>query len=314
MTMTTKNPSQGELFESPFSDTGLSSLLSESYQKQSQKIEKPIDFVSRKAIELYPFDFLQFFSEFENLSAEEREKIKILDANRTLELYLKREADSLSLIIETNLSRLKDTAFHIEIQTAYDETMDERILDYNFIIKRKTKKQRVKTLLINLDPDSKCQQLGHQDFGSIKLTYNVINLWEQDYQEIKQKGRLGLLPLTPYLKGSGRDEIAEASEILTEEISDPLERAEMIFLLAVLAGRRYKTAGFKLLSRLATMNLETFRDDPTAKELIHLLYPNELFQAETKGIEKGRFEATELFRRRAEGVLSEKQMKQLFGE
>ncbi len=312
--MTNDNPTQGELFESPFSETGLSNLLSETYQEQQKKIEKPIDFVSRKAMELYPLDFLQFFTEFENLSSDERDKIKILDANRTLELYLKREADSLSLIIETKIIKLKDTAFHIEVQTAYDDTIDERILDYNFLIKRKTKKPKVKTLLINLDPDDKSQHLGHRNFGTINLKYDVINLWEQDYQEIKQKGRLGLLPLTPYLKGSGRDEIAEASEILTEEISDPLERAEMIFLLAVLAGRRYKTAGFKLLSRLATMNLETFRDDPTAKELIHLLYPNELFQAETKGIEKGRFEATELFRRRAEGVLSEKQMKQLFGE
>jgi len=74
--------------------------------------------------------------------------------------------------------------------------------------------------------------------------------------------------LTPYLKGSGRSEIKEASEVLQEQIENSQEKAEMIFMLAILAGRKYNTVGFKLLSPLViAMNIETLRDDPTAKDL-----------------------------------------------
>ncbi|OAD22945.1 hypothetical protein THIOM_001234 [Candidatus Thiomargarita nelsonii] len=152
---TSKNVVQGELFELPPSEIEDSSLLNKTYKEQQKLIDKPIDYVSRKAIELRPLDFLQFFPEFQTLSAEEQKKIKVLDANRTLETYIKKEVDSLSLIIDTEIERLKDTVFHIEVQTSYDETIGERILVYDVLIMRKTKKKRVKTLLINLDPDSK---------------------------------------------------------------------------------------------------------------------------------------------------------------
>jgi dihydroorotase-like cyclic amidohydrolase len=35
------------------------------------------------------------------------------------------------------------------------------------------------------------------------------------------------------------------------------------------------------------MNTESLRNDPTAKELIHILFPDEIAEAEAKGIEKG---------------------------
>jgi hypothetical protein len=127
----------------------------------------------------------------------------------------------------------------------------------------------VKTLLINLDPESKSQQLGSKNFGTVRIKYEVKNLWELDYEEIKQKGLLGLLPFTPYLKGGGRPEIQEASEIMQEQIESSTDRMEMMLMLAILAGRKYNTAGFKLLSPLAaTMNIEALRDDLTIKDLI----------------------------------------------
>jgi preprotein translocase subunit SecB len=325
---------QGELFDFPSPETDEFPLFSKNYKKQQDTIDKPIDYVGRKAIELRPLDFLQFFSEFQNLSPEERDKIKILDANRTLELYLKKEADSLSLIIETSIKKLKDTVFHIEVQTSYDETIDERILDYNFLIKRKTKKKKVKTLLINLDPNTKSQQLGNNNFGTVRIKYEVKNLWELSYEEIKQKGLLGLLPFTPYLKGSGQPEILEASKIMQEQIDSPTERTEMIFMLAILAGRKYNTVGFKLLSPLiATMNIEFLRDDPTAQYLFRQMYPDEIANARTEGVKeatedftrrldskiadaeaRGVKKATEDFIRRLDGLLSKEQMKQVFGE
>jgi urease gamma subunit len=325
---------QGELFDFPSLESDESPLFSKSYKDQQGSIDKTIDYVSRKAIELRPLDFLQFFSEFQNLSSEEREKIKILDANRTLELYLKKEADSLSLIIDTEIKKFKDTVFHIEVQTSYDETMDERILDYNFLIKRKTKKKKVKSLLINLDPDSKCQLLGHQNFGTVQINYEVKNLWDISYEDVKQQELLGLLPFTPYLKGSGQSEILEASEIIHDQVENSQERAEMIFMLAILAGRKYHTAGCNLLSPLiTTMNIESLRDDPTVKDLIRRLYPTEIAEARADGVKEGVKEgvkkaskriaeartegvkkATEDFMRRLNGMLTEDQMKQVFGK
>jgi hypothetical protein len=51
-----------------------------------------------------------------------------------------------------------------------------------------------------------------------------------------------------YLKGSGQSEILEASEIIHDQVENSQERAEMIFMLAILAGRKYHTAGCNLLS------------------------------------------------------------------
>jgi len=66
------------------------------------------------------------------------------------------------------------------------------------------------------------------------------------------------------------------------------------------------------------MNIQTLRDDPTAKELIHILFPNEIAQAEEKGeergIEKGIELAKENFLRQlqsVQGVLSDEQIQQL---
>jgi len=314
--METEKPIQWELFDLPQLDSENASIEDQSYQEQQKIIDKPIDYVSRKAIELRPLDFLQFFPEFQSLTAEEQTQINVLDANRTLEAYFKREADSLSLIIDSNLPKLKDTVFHIEVQTAYENAINERILVYEVLILHKTKKKRVKTLLINLDPNTKSQQLGSHDFGSVKINYQVKNLWEQEYEEVKQ--RVGLLPFTPYLKGGGQPQIKEASESIQQQIDDPRECAEMLFLLAILAGRKYNTVGFKLLSPLVTMNIQTLIDDPTAKELIHILFPKEIAQAEEKGeqkgIEKGIEIAKENFLRRLQsvpGVLSDAQIQQL---
>jgi hypothetical protein len=204
---------QADMFASLLSelDTEDTPLFSKNYQEQQDVIDKPIDYVSRKAIELRPLDFLRFFPEFKNLSNEELKQVKVLDANRTLETYLKRETDSLTLILETTLNHLRDTTFHIEVQTDYDDTIDDRILVYGVLIKHKTKKPKVKTLLLNLDPNPKCQLLGKRDFGSLKIEYEVRNLWEQSYQEVKRHHLTGLLPFTPYLKDAGKVEIREAS-------------------------------------------------------------------------------------------------------
>jgi len=224
----------------------------------------------------------------------------------------------LTLIVETDIDKLRDTVFHIEVQTSYDETIDERIFIYNALIQHKTKIPKIKTLLINLDQNPNSQLLGSHDFGTVKIQYEVKNLWEQSYQEIKQKGLIGLLPFTPYLAGGKQAEIREASEIITEEITESQEQAEMLFLLAILAGRKYNTAGFKLLSPSTIMNVESLRNDPTAKELIEILFPDKLAEAKTlgeaRGIEKGVKMATENLMRRLTNVLSAEQIQQLKGE
>ena len=314
---------QDDMFSSLLPELNENSpLFSKEYKEQQELIDKPIDYVSRKAIELHPLDFLSFFPEFQNLSQDELKKIKILDANRTLEAYFKKETDSLTLIVETDIDKLRDTVFHIEVQTSYDKTIDDRIFIYNALIKNKTKRPKIKTLLINLDPNPNSKLLGSHDFGTVKIQYEVKNLWEQSYQEIKRKGLIGLLPFTPYLAGGKQPEIREASEIIKKEIPESQEQTEMLFLLAILAGRKYNTAGFKLLSPSTIMNIESLRNDPTAKELIHILFPDEIAEAKTqgevqgeaRGIEKGVKMATDNLIRRLTNVLSAEQIQQLKGE
>jgi len=70
------------------------------------------------------------------------------------------------------------------------------------------------------------------------------------------------------------------------------------------------------------MNIESLRNDPTAKELIHILFPDEIAEAETRGeirgeargIEEGVKMATENLIRRFGNVLNDEQIQQLKGE
>jgi len=58
------------------------------------------------------------------------------------------------------------------------------------------------------------------------------------------------------------------------------------------------------------MNVESLRNDPTAKELIHILFPDEIAEARAEGVKM----ATENLIRRFDNVLSEEQIQQLKGE
>ena len=57
--MTTSTHAQGKLFDSPDNDS--ETLDNKGYKAQQETIDKSIDYVSRKAIELRPLDFLKFF-------------------------------------------------------------------------------------------------------------------------------------------------------------------------------------------------------------------------------------------------------------
>jgi hypothetical protein len=59
----TKDFAQGDPFAELLSepDTEDTSLFSKTYQEQQQVIDKPVDYVSRKAIELRPLDFIGFY-------------------------------------------------------------------------------------------------------------------------------------------------------------------------------------------------------------------------------------------------------------
>lgn len=71
------------------------------------------------------------------------------------------------------------------------------------------------------------------------------------------------------------------------------------------------------------MNIEALRDDPTAHQLIELLFPDELAEARAMGKKEGREEgreegikegikrATEDLMHRVKGVLSDEQIEQL---
>ncbi|RKZ48134.1 MAG: hypothetical protein DRR16_13065 [Candidatus Parabeggiatoa sp. nov. 3] len=74
---------------------------------------------------------------------------------------------------------------------------------------------------------------------------------------------------------------------------------------------KYNTAGFQLLSPTTIMNIESLRDDPTAKQLIELLFPDKLAAAKADGKTEGIAEATENFIHRFGNTLSEEQIKQV---
>ncbi|MBT4937030.1 hypothetical protein HON22_03855 [Candidatus Peregrinibacteria bacterium] len=261
-------------------------LREQSYEDIRKEMPNPMDYIGRRTIELYPFDFLSFFPCFAQYSEKfNSQNMRTLNMDRTLELYQKKESDSISIALESDIEIFKSSVFHIEIQTRYDNSMNSRMLDYKYMIHKKTGKI-VRTLLINLDENAKSNELGYAQFGpEMEIRYEVVNLWQRSYEVIKRSKKYALLVFTPYLEGSTKESVKEASQVIYNNVQEG--SAEMLFMLAILAGRRYSFGteivnGIDLFSNDAKMDLATLRRDPTIGSLLQV--------EEQRGREEGREE------------------------
>ena len=75
---TTKNFVQSDMFSSLLPELGNEDtpLFSKEYKEQQELIDKPVDYVSRKAIELRPLDFLSFLRIFKIFMRKNSKKSK----------------------------------------------------------------------------------------------------------------------------------------------------------------------------------------------------------------------------------------------
>lgn len=120
---------------------------------QQQKIIQALNFASTATIKRRPFDFLSLCPELEGLLEN---KIEIQNLDRKFEEHLLRETDAVLV-----LKGQEHIAHHIEVQSEFDKTINERIRAYMFLILETLPHiKEVHTLLINLNEDERCEELG----------------------------------------------------------------------------------------------------------------------------------------------------------
>ena len=149
-------------------------------------MSKPYDATSKFLIELHPEDWLRFL----NLEAT---SVEIVDADLST---VTASADKIFKIINEG----EVYGLHVDIQSAYDANLDDRVHGYNVLAKMKLAMMIISVVFL-LHPRAAARGASGSIVWNHPLTrhhfsYTLIKVWEQDVEGFLNCG-LSLLPFAP---------------------------------------------------------------------------------------------------------------------
>ena len=149
-------------------------------------MSKPYDATSKFLIELHPEDWLRFL----NLEAT---SVEIVDADLST---VTASADKIFKIINEG----EDYGLHVDIQSAYDANLDDRVHGYNVLAKMKLAMMIISVVFL-LHPRAAARGASGTIVWNHPLTrhhfsYTLIKVWEHDVEGFLNCG-LSLLPFAP---------------------------------------------------------------------------------------------------------------------
>ena len=195
---------------------------------------KPFDSASKQLVEKYPLDWLRILG----LPLGRAEIIATdlstvtTDADRVLKV-----------------SAPKPYLAQIELQASWDETLLDRLLRYNVLLRGKYNLP-VESVIVLLRSDAERKRAYQGDYSlldslgdpGIVFRYRVLRVWEESPQTFLRAG-LGGLPLAPLAKVTKRGIPAVLTQIeaeLTAADTDKEQAALVRVITGVLMGLRFK--------------------------------------------------------------------------
>jgi predicted transposase YdaD len=152
---------------------------------------------------------------------------------------------------------------HLEVQTASDKEMPERLCLYNQLVRRR-EQVPVHSLVLYLErtttPAPPWQDVG-PDGEILTFHYRVVKLWEEPVEEWLNAGMVNLLPFVPLLKGATLESVDLAVEQIVQQSANP-ERGTAIDLLLMFAGRAFGKASISEFVRRHPMLDSYFKESP----------------------------------------------------
>ena len=171
-----------------------------------------------------------------------------------------READ---LVWEVALASGERVLFHVELQTYPDAQIGERLAEYAIRLWR-DEHLPIRSMVIYLqdaghvaDPPFSFERGSGQ--GGLRYHYDVVRLWEVALERVLQTQETGLLPLAPLAAGATEETVVAVAHRIAELSLPRPERAELVGLLAVLAGMRLSRPRVEQLLRRTTMIRDLIR-------------------------------------------------------
>ncbi len=180
---------------------------------------------------------------------------------------------------------------HIEVQTAYDHKMPQRLCLYNQLTQWR-ENVPVHSLVLYLEktttPTSPWQVQG-PDGAILTFHYRVVKLWEEPVEDWLNAGMVGLLPFVPLLKGATPDSLDQAVERIIQQQPESPERGTTIDLLLMFAGRTFGKATISEFVRRHPMLDEYFKESAWYQ----IVEERAREEGEQKGREEGKEEGKE---------------------
>ena len=232
----------------------------ESTSEGKKKIQE-LNYVSTALLKRRPFDYLPLIEGMENVDPE---NIEIHNLDRKFEAHFLRETDAVLV-----LKGQEHIANHVEVQSNFDKTINERIRAYMFLILETLPNiTEVHTLLINLNKDDRCEELGEYSWGGLKIKYQVVNMWEEEYSKYRDSENVSMLVFAAYMKGVGEKELDEAQKIIESNVLDERLKSEMLFMFALATRREFPDYNKQLIQHLMETQYDSFVDDPAFGPLV----------------------------------------------
>jgi predicted transposase YdaD len=157
-------------------------------------------------------------------------------------------------LIRLGLGR-RGTAVHVEFQSARDADLDERVLAYN-VLARRRHGVPVRSVVFLLRPEAGPPSVSsvirwHGESSSpLSFDYDLIRVWELPPERLLAGGigTLALAPIAAVPPSAVRGVIGRVRDRLDREVAPPLA-AEVLHATRVLTGLRYTQAEVQTLFR-----------------------------------------------------------------
>ncbi len=176
----------------------------------------------------------------------------------------------------------EDLLVLVELQTRWEPTFPLRLLEYRTRHRLREGLDALSVVLL-LRPGG--QVTDTFEDREVRFRYRVVRVYEQDAWETVQHGPLCLLPLTPLMRG-GEEAVDEADRRLYESHLVREVKADMLTIMALLAGLVSKELPRLLLERRRDIMVESFAYELIKEEGVR--------EGRKEGLREGLLEGIEL--------------------
>lgn len=194
------------------------------------------------------------------------------------------------LLAYASINSEQEIVRHFEEQTREDQTIPERMLLYNRLIKQQVRRIVYSKVVYPFEvetPTPPYVEYGPDGTPIVIFHYEVIKLWEIPAERIWQHSWYGLYPFVPLMQGGATNEGLERASVGIQQIGDRRARSNAMLYLFLLAHRRMPEEAIAAFLRSHPMFEEYVKESPFYQEILREGEERGIKLGEERGIKLG---------------------------